>query len=255
MHTSIKYSIIIPTYNHCNDLLEPCIASLCSHTKMTDVELIVSANGCTDNTWDYLQELQQQFVSVGMADHFQIVWSDQPLGYSGANNLAIKLAKGQRIVLLNNDVVFLPQERNFWIQALNQPFEINPWAGISCVIKSWSDPAAHDFAIFFCVMIDRKVFDTIGLLNEEYGKGGGEDTEFSIEAERAGFEVVQCLPKTWSDQAGMYTGIFPLYHKGEGTVHDPLLVPDWNDVFWRNSLLLSAKYNPAWAQQQTQRVQ
>jgi GT2 family glycosyltransferase len=90
---------------------------------MTDVELIVSANGCTDNTWDYLQ---QQFVSVGMADHLQILWSDQPLGYSGANNLAIKLAKGQRIVLLNNDLVFLPQERNFWIRALNQPFEINP---------------------------------------------------------------------------------------------------------------------------------
>jgi hypothetical protein len=47
---------------------------------MTDVELIVSANGCTDNKCDYLQDLQQQFVSVGMADHCQIVWSDQPLG-------------------------------------------------------------------------------------------------------------------------------------------------------------------------------
>ena len=40
-------------------------------------------------------------------------------------------------------------------------------------------------------MIHRKVFDKIGLLNEEYGVGGGEDTEFCIEAEKAGFEVVE----------------------------------------------------------------
>jgi len=47
-----------------------------------------------------------------------------------------------------------------------------------------------NFAVFFCVMIDRKVFDTIGYLNEEYGTGSGEDMEFCILAEAAGFEVV-----------------------------------------------------------------
>ena len=250
----IKYSIIIPTYNHCQDLLEPCINSILRYTNMTNVELIVSANGCVDGTWDYLQGLQQQFDSIGMRNHFQIVWSDQPLGYSGANNRAIRVAIGQRLLLLNNDVLLLPQKRNFWLDTLNQPFEENPLAGISCVVKSWSDPASHLFAIFFCVMIDRKVFDKIGLLNEEYGKGGGEDTEFSIEAERAGFEVVECSPKTWNEKASIYTGNFPIYHKGEGTVHDPLLVPDWSEVFWRNSLLLSRKYNPSWEQKHNQRA-
>lgn len=221
---------------------------------MTDVELIVSANGCVDGTWDYLQGLQQQFATIGMANHFQTVWSDQPLGYSGANNQAIPKAKGELVVLLNNDVVLLSQEGNFWLNSLNQPFEHDPRVGISCVVKSWSDPAAHNFAIFFCVMIHKKVFDTIGLLNEDYGKGGGEDTEFSIEAERAGFQVVECLPKTWNSQNSIYTGTFPIYHKGEGTVHDPLLVPDWNDVFWQNSVRLSRKYNPSWEQQHLQRA-
>ena len=66
-----KYSIIIPTYNHCKDLLEPCINSVLRYTNMTNVELVVSANGCVDNTWDYLQGLKQQFASIGMSDHLQ----------------------------------------------------------------------------------------------------------------------------------------------------------------------------------------
>ena len=240
----MKYSIIIPTYNHCNDLLKPCLESLFLYTRMNEVELIVSANGCVDNTHSYLQSVKQQFDSIGMGEHFKIVWSDRPLGYSGANNTAISQATADKIVLLNNDILLLPQSKQFWLEALHAPFETNPAAGISCVVKSHSDPAGYDFAIFFCVMIDRKVFDRIGLLNEAYGVGGGEDTEFSIEAERAGFEVVQCLPNQW--QEDIYTGLFPIYHKGEGTVHDPNLVPNWDSVFWANSRRLSEKYNPTW---------
>ena len=246
----VKYSIVIPTYNHCDDLLRPCLDSLFTHSNMTDVELIISANGCVDNTWDYLQDMTRRFTQIGMADHFKYVWSDLPLGYSGANNAAIPLATTDKIVLLNNDVILLPQHKSDWLEALNTPFDSDDQTGITCVVKSWSDPAAHDFAIFFCVMIHRKVFDRIGLLNLEYGKGGGEDTEFSIECERAGFKVTQCLPKTWSDTAHTFTGSFPIYHKGEGTVHDVNLVPDWDHVFWTNSKLLATKYNPAWLQTQ-----
>lgn len=242
----MKYSIVIPTYNHCDDLLVPCVNSILTHSRMQDVELIISANGCVDNTWDYIHSLHAQFDQIGMGRHFKHVWSDLPLGYSGANNAAIPMATTDKIVLLNNDVILLPQHRSTWLDALNTPFDQDDSTGITCVVKSWSDPAAHDFAIFFCVMIHRKVFDRIGLLNEAYGKGGGEDTEFSIECERAGFKVTQCLPKTWSDTAHTFTGTFPIYHKGEGTVHDPNLVPDWDDVFWRNSRLLAEKYNPDW---------
>lgn len=242
----IQYSIVIPTYNHCDDLLKPCVDSLLQHTCMTEVELIISANGCTDRTQEYLLSLQQEFARVGMADHFKYVWSQDPLGYAKACNRGIQTAGTDKIVLLNNDCVFLPQKRNFWLNALNQPFDQDPQTGISCVVKSWSDPAAHDFAIFFCVMIHKKVFDAIGVLNESYGKGGGEDTEFSIECERAGFKVVECLSKQWNHASHVFTGEFPIYHKGEGTVHDQNLVPDWPEVFAHNSRLLAQKYNPSW---------
>ena len=50
----IKYSIVIPTYNHLEDLLKPCIESIYKNTDMSQVELIVSANGCTDGTQEYV---------------------------------------------------------------------------------------------------------------------------------------------------------------------------------------------------------
>ena len=242
----MKYSIIIPSFNHCSDLLIPCLNSIFKYTDLADIEIIISANGCVDDTKNYLDFLQERFTSIGFSEHLKIVWSDSPTGYSKANNDAIKIARGEKIILLNNDIVLLGQEKNDWLKFLDYPFETNPKCGISCVVKSFSEPAGRDFAIFFCVMIARSVFDKIGLLNEEYGKGGGEDTEFCIEAENAGFEVCQCLDKEWSTDASLFTGAFPVYHRGEGTVHDATLVPDWSDVFLRNSLKLAKKYNRDW---------
>ena len=201
---------------------------------MNDVDLIISANGCTDNTWVYLNYLQS------VVPNLKVIWDDEALGYSKANNLAIEEASCDKIVLLNNDTVLLEQNKNQWLEILDGPFS-DPDCGISCIIKGYSEPANHYFAVFFCVMIHRKVFDKIGLLNEEYGVGGGEDTEFCIEAERAGFKVLEVFEKLWSGE--QYTGGFPIYHKGEGTMHNPELVANWDKVFTENSLKLANKYN------------
>ena len=105
-----------------------------------------------------------------------------------------------------------------------------------------------DYAVFFCVMIDRKVFDTIGYLNEEYGTGSGEDMEFSILAEAAGFEITQVSDKIKLDRK-YFTGSFPIYHYGEGTVHDNKLVPNWKSIFLKNALKVAEKYNVEWKKQ------
>jgi len=233
----MKYSIVIPTYNNCEKYLKPCIDSIIKYTDMTNVELVVSANGCTDNTFKYLEYLKTAI------PHLVIAWDANPLGYSKATNIGINLCTADKIILLNNDTVLLDQVKNYWVDLFDQAFN-NPKCGISCIIKGMSEPAGRDFAVFFCVMIHRNVFDKIGLLNEEYGVGGGEDTEFCIEAEKAGFEVIEVLNKTW--EGFQYVGGFPIYHKGEGTMHDPDLVQGWNNIFLRNSLKLAKKYNYDW---------
>lgn len=242
----MKFSIVIPTYNHCDDLLKPCINSIIENSNLTDVEIVISANGCTDNTKEYLTELTERFYQQNLSNHLKIAWDNSPTGYSRATNDGIKISSGEKIILLNNDVIILPQEKNTWINLLNAQFDLDPMCGISGPSKVFSDPANRNFLIFFCVMIDRKVFDVIGLLNEEYGKGGGEDTEFCILAEDAGFHLNICTSQRWDDNLHLYVGEFPIYHRGEGTVHDINLVPDYNDVFEINSLKLGKKFNPEW---------
>ena len=233
----MKYSIIIPTYNNCEKYLKPCVDSIVKYSNLDDIELIISANGCTDNTKAYLDYL------ATAVPNLKVVWNDAALGYSGANNAAIRVATCDKIVLLNNDTVLLDQNKSQWLEVLDSPFS-DPDCGISCVIKGYSEPANVYFAIFFCVMVHRKVFDKIGLLNEEYGVGGGEDTEFCIEAEKAGFKVIEVFEKLWN--GNQYTGLFPIYHKGEGTMHDTSLVEGWDNIFLVNSLKLAKKYNKDW---------
>lgn len=243
----MKYSIVIPTYNHCNDLLKPCLESLFRTTDIYDVELIISANGCTDDTFAYLGSLKEKFNYLGLANNLKIAWDPNPIGYARATNAGVELATTDLIVLLNNDVLMLPQTRNRWLELLAAQIAY-PNCGISCVIKGPSEPAGRDFAVFFCVMVHRKVFNKIGLLSLDYGVGGGEDTEFCIEAENAGFEVREAVVKVWHPETNLFVGDFPIYHKGEGTVHDSSLVPDWSNIFLRNSLTLAKKYNPRWYQ-------
>jgi GT2 family glycosyltransferase len=240
----MKYSIVIPTYNHCDKYLKPCVDSILKYSNIEDIELIISYNGCTDETKHYVTYLTRMFEQKGLGDNIKYFGTEKPLGYSKATNIGINLATAEKIVLLNNDTVLLEQPKNNWLELLEAPFLSNPKCGISCVIKGPSEPANRMFAIFFCVMIDRKVFDKIGLLNEEYGVGGGEDTEFCIEAENAGFEVCEVLNKEWTE--GQYVGEFPIYHKGEGTMHDPNLVQGWDNIFLINSLKLAKKYNRDW---------
>jgi glycosyltransferase involved in cell wall biosynthesis len=188
---------------------------------MDNVELIISANGCTDNTRAYLDYLATSVPNL------YVTWSNSLLGFAKATNNGIRVAKGDKIVLLNNDTVILDHN---WLEKLDTN------ADISAVWTQFSQITQRRFAVFFCVMIDPKVFQTIGLLNEEYGIGGCEDIEFCYKAEEAGFKITA----NWDD------GSFPIYHKAEGTVHDTNLVQDWDNIFLLNELQLAKKYNPEW---------
>jgi len=187
---------------------------------MTDIELVISANGCTDNTYPYLAYLQSSLPNI------TVVWNAHPLGFAKATNAGIEAALCDKIVLLNNDTVLLEQPKNRWLEWLDQ-------GDVSYVLGQNSPITQRRFGIFFIAMIQKKVFDTLGLLNEDYTTGGCEDIEFCFEAEKAGFKLSECDNK----------GTYPIYHAAEGTMHDPELVQDWKQKFYVNELKLAKKYN------------
>jgi len=189
---------------------------------MTDIELVISANGCTDNTKAYLQYLKTAIPNM------QWWWNDEPLGFAKATNVGIKAAKTDKIVLLNNDTLLLEQPKNQWLNRLDD-FH----ADISSVLTLHSKITQQKFGVFFCTMIDKKVFQTIGLLDENFETGGCEDIDFCFRADQNGFSLVDVGSK----------GDFPIYHVAEGTVHDPELVSDWEQKFYKNELKLAKKHN------------
>jgi GT2 family glycosyltransferase len=211
----MKYSIVIPTYNNCEKYLKPCIDSIIKHTNMQDVELIISANGCTDNTEAYIKYLRTAIPNLRWR------WSDKPLGFAGAVNAGIERATTDKIVLLNNDTIILGSD---WLERLDQ-------GDLSAVLTLHSNITNRRFGVFFCVMIQRNTLESVGLLDERFEVGGCEDIDYCYRAEQNGFKITDVG----------HRGDFPIYHKAEGTVNE---LPDWKGTFYKNELKLAKKYNP-----------
>jgi glycosyltransferase involved in cell wall biosynthesis len=125
----MKYSIVIPTYNNCEKYLKPCIDSIIKHTDMELVELIISANGCTDNTESYLEYL---FTAI---PNLKVVWNEEALGFAKATNEGIKVVTTNKVILLNNDTILLDQPKNRWLEWLDK-------GDINYVLGQYS-PMAH----------------------------------------------------------------------------------------------------------------
>ena len=96
-----KYSVVIPTYNHLDDFLKPCLQSIVKYTNLNNTEVIVVANGCVDSTADYVRDLSNTYPSI------KLINEKEGLGYTKATNIGIKASLGEYVVLLNNDTVLL----------------------------------------------------------------------------------------------------------------------------------------------------
>ena len=204
-----KVSIIIPTYNHLEDCLRPCIESIIKYTDLSDVEVIIVANGCKDKTREYVESL---------GEHFKLVWFDKGQGYTKATNEGVKKSKGEILILMNNDFLLLDQPKNQWIDFLIKPLKDN--IGITGNLKLWDWSVERKFILFFCAAIPRYIWDKIGGLNEEWSPGGGEDIEFCLKVEQLGYKVIQVPDEENIIKDGINVNHFMSYHAGEATVMD-----------------------------------
>ncbi len=88
-------SIIIVNWNT-KDMLAECINGVRAKTRQCSIEVIVVDNGSSDGSQE---ELRNNFKDVILIENCS------NLGFSRANNIGIKAAKGKYICLLNSDTV------------------------------------------------------------------------------------------------------------------------------------------------------
>ena len=91
-------SIIIPNKDHMEDL-ELCVSSIEERSTWKNYEiLVVENNSEKKETFGYYEELQNRYDNVRV-----LTWKKE-FNYSSINNFAVKEARGQYLLFLNNDV-------------------------------------------------------------------------------------------------------------------------------------------------------
>ena len=202
-----KVSIIIVTY-HNRDLNRMCLEKLYEQNEWPNFEVIVIDNASTDGTPEYLKEAEKFFPNI------RVVLNDENLGFAAANNIGLKMATGDYLVLLNNDTVIT----RGWLNALLRHLHADPELGlVGPVTNAIANEAKievgyqeietmpawaanyvreHDgetFAIpmlaMFCVAMRRPVFEEIGLLDEQFGIGMFEDDDYCRRITVAGYKL------------------------------------------------------------------
>lgn len=198
-------SIIIVNYNGLK-WLKNCLRSLYSQS-YKNFEIIFVDNNSTDNSVSSVKKL---FPKV------KVIETDKNLGFAGGNNEGFKHAKGEYMLLLNNDTYV---EQNF-LELFLKAYDEIPNLGIAqskleltnnrgldtCgglwtdtsflyYIGNFKDPKLETynkaFPVFTCkgasVLIKKEVIEKIGLFDEDFWNYY-EETDFCHRAWLAGYE-------------------------------------------------------------------
>lgn len=95
-------SIIIPTRDAA-ELMRTCIDSLCSNTDYPHYEIIVVDNGSIEpETRDLFAALTRR-----LGERFRTVHCDFPFNFSRLMNAGVAVARGDMVLLLNNDITVI----------------------------------------------------------------------------------------------------------------------------------------------------
>jgi GT2 family glycosyltransferase len=203
-----KTSVIVRMSGQLTDTHQ-CMDSLRRYTRLQH-ELLCIDNGSSDATRDYLEGLALS------SENVRLIFDEKNSSFARATNQGMRIAAGDYVLLLNNDVVV----SDGWLDRMIACAESDPSIGIvgPCTnhaagrqlveVPSWQNEAdlqkfARSFAeenaggwcetphvIGFCMLIKREVIEKIGLLDERFGSGGFEDHDFCLRAQQAGYKIM-----------------------------------------------------------------
>jgi beta-1,4-mannosyl-glycoprotein beta-1,4-N-acetylglucosaminyltransferase len=127
------------------------------------------------------------------------------------------------------------------VNQLLDPINYNGDVWATGPLKNFCDYAQIEFIVGFCLCLKKEVFETVGLLDEIYSPGYGEETDLQFKILESGHGIVQACDGTVEYAAKRASGNFPIYHAGNETFKD---IPDDmnNGFFNRNSEVLRKKF-------------
>lgn len=200
-------SIIILCHNLWKQT-QACLESIEDCTQ-APYEVIVIDNGSMDETSRELEKLKTS------RPWLTVVRNDKNETFSVGNNQGIDVARGEFILLLNNDTVVT----DGWLTRMLSAFQRFPSVGIvgpmsnyvagvqkiedvsyktmdemATFAKEWGSAHSSETipvmgVIGFCLLVRKEVLDVIGTLDEQF-VNGFEETDFCFRATRVGYECL-----------------------------------------------------------------
>jgi len=202
------YDIIIPVYGAL-PYVRQCINSVLENTKHP-YNLVIVDDGNGPIVEEYLRTIESA----------RIITNKKNLGWLKSCNIGIKNSDND-VVLLNSDTIVTegwlekmdrcaysnsrigmvnPLSNNATFLSLPNPLTFN---GIPAgfTLESFSNLVSElserkypsiPTVLAFCILIKRKLFDHIGLFDEKFELGYGEDDDFYMRAKGEGYKAVCC---------------------------------------------------------------
>jgi len=211
---TLRASIIVLSWNK-KELLKDCLDALQIAVEYDgqDHEIILVDNGSTDGTQDYVRTHYPRI---------RIIELDRNYRFCRANNIGVKCAKNEIVVLLNNDVIV---EQGF-LRPLLQGFQHPDIFAVTSQIFNYDTSKIREETgktfgtlVFGCVHVghtlpsgldeqrdyvpvfyagggssaySRELFLALEGFNEIYNPGYVEDADLSYRAWKAGYRVLFC---------------------------------------------------------------
>ncbi len=201
-------TVIVLTHNAL-DYTRKCTEALLEHTDARH-EILYVDNASSDGTIEWLAALCER------EERCRVVYNQENLGFAAGNNMGIANATGDYLVLLNSDVVVTAG----WLDKLIACAEAHPQAGVVGPVTNsitgaqklpkvgYDQETLRDLDLFarmhgdavagqdepalwvvgFCMLIKREVVARLGGLDERYGLGNFEDTDFCLRNFLAGYQ-------------------------------------------------------------------
>lgn len=170
-------SIIIPCYFASEELVwmtSACLESLKKYGAPDEV--IVVDDGSPLDVEGFVQELPIRRHTNG--------------GYAAAVNTGLKQASGEVLIVSNNDIIFTPG----WLEAILKPLQDGyDISSIRTSDNGWETEEKITEGDKFGSLwaMKRRVYEELGGLDEGFGKGYFEDTDFRRRALETGFKIAK----------------------------------------------------------------
>lgn len=201
----MKLSVIIVSWNVRNELVQ-CLKSLYENKPPDEFEIIVVDNASIDGTVD---TLKRDFQSV------RVIVNKENEGFAAANNQAIRVAKGEYILLLNPDTIVHSQSLDNLIRILDE----NPVVG-ACGPSFLKHDGAYLTSIlgapptFRSTLYGTTIFRSLGIFRRHYKKLKARDFDHSQQTEvdaLSGAGVM--VRKSVFEEIGLLDSRFFMYHE------------------------------------------